>query len=167
MKIKVWIHFFIGDTEGNNKLLGHYPGNKKQVCCPYCDCHCNYNDLTNPNPSCVYTTIAEMREAKRVKRENVKEGLALLKSMSRYDIKNALTCKDLPLSDIERGPWGMTPPKLLHAGGQGVTLYIFESLCNPIGYGKVRDEIDKLHVRIYMIIKRPVSYTHLTLPTKA
>jgi hypothetical protein len=31
VKIKVWIHYFIGDTEGNNKWLGHYPGNKKQV----------------------------------------------------------------------------------------------------------------------------------------
>ncbi len=40
-----------------------------------------------------------MREAKQAKRENLKEGLALLKSMSKYDIKNALTCKDLPLSD--------------------------------------------------------------------
>ena len=28
VKIKVWIHYFIGDTEGNNKWLGHYPGNK-------------------------------------------------------------------------------------------------------------------------------------------
>ena len=27
--VKVWIHFFIGDTEGNNKWLGHYPGNRK------------------------------------------------------------------------------------------------------------------------------------------
>ena len=31
VKIKVWIHYFIGDTEGNNKWLGHYPGNKKQI----------------------------------------------------------------------------------------------------------------------------------------
>jgi hypothetical protein len=99
VKIKVWIHYFIGDTEGNNKFLGHYPGNKKQVCRPYRDCHCNYDDLMNPNPSCVYTTIDEMREAKQAKRHNVQEGLALLKSMSRYDIKNALPCKDLPLSD--------------------------------------------------------------------
>ncbi len=29
--IKVWIHYFIGDTEGNDKWLGHYPGNKRQV----------------------------------------------------------------------------------------------------------------------------------------
>ena len=154
VKIKVWIHFIIGDTEGNNKLLGHYPGNKKQVCRPYRDCRCSYDDLKNPNPSCVYTTIAEMREAKRVKRENVQDGLALLKSMSRYDIKNALTCKDLPLSDMESGPWGITPPELLHAGGQGVIKYVFESLSYQIGSGKDRDEIDKLHVRIYMIIKR-------------
>ncbi len=28
VKVKVWIHFFIGDTEGNNKWLGHYPGNR-------------------------------------------------------------------------------------------------------------------------------------------
>ena len=95
-----------------------------------------------------------MREAKRAKRENLKEGLALLKSMSRYDIKNALTCKDLPLSDNERGPWGMTPPELLHASGQGVITYIFESLSYQIGSGMDRDEIDKLHVIIYMIIKR-------------
>ncbi len=31
VKIKVWIHYFIGDIAGNNKWLGHYPGNKRQV----------------------------------------------------------------------------------------------------------------------------------------
>ncbi len=25
--VKIWIHYFIGDTEGNNKWLGQYPGN--------------------------------------------------------------------------------------------------------------------------------------------
>ena len=25
--VMVWIHYFIGDTEGNNKWLGQYPGN--------------------------------------------------------------------------------------------------------------------------------------------
>ena len=24
VRVKVWIHFFIGDTEGNNKLVGQY-----------------------------------------------------------------------------------------------------------------------------------------------
>jgi len=31
VKIKVWIHYFIGDTEGFNKWLGHYPGNRKEI----------------------------------------------------------------------------------------------------------------------------------------
>jgi hypothetical protein len=96
VKLKVWIHYIIGDTEGNNKWLGHYPGNKKQICRPYHDCHCGYDELNNPNPSCVYATLDDMHEAKRVKRNNYNEGLALLKSMSRYDIKNALISKHLP-----------------------------------------------------------------------
>ena len=48
----------------------------------------------------------------------------------------------------------MTPPELLHASGQGVITYILESLSYQIGLGMDRDEIDKLHVSIYMIIKR-------------
>jgi hypothetical protein len=26
--VKIWIHYFIGDTERNNKWLGQYPGNR-------------------------------------------------------------------------------------------------------------------------------------------
>ena len=113
-----------------------------------------YDDLMNPNPSCVYVTFDNMHEAKRVKRNNYKEGLAGLKSMSRYDIKNALTCKYLPLSDQEHGANIMMPPELLHTSGSGLIKYIFESLRNQIGSGKDRDDIDKQHVRMYMIIKR-------------
>jgi hypothetical protein len=29
VKVKVWTHFFIGDIEGNNKWLGHYPRNRR------------------------------------------------------------------------------------------------------------------------------------------
>jgi hypothetical protein len=32
VKVKVWIHFFIGDNKGNNKWLGLYPGNRIQIC---------------------------------------------------------------------------------------------------------------------------------------
>jgi hypothetical protein len=35
VRVKVWIHYFIGDTKGNNKWLGPYPGNKEGVRCPY------------------------------------------------------------------------------------------------------------------------------------
>ena len=37
VNVKVWIHFFVGDIEGNNKWLGHYPGNRKQISQPYRD----------------------------------------------------------------------------------------------------------------------------------
>ena len=60
VNIRIWIYYFIGDTEGNNKWLGHYQGNLPQVHRPYRDCTCSFHELSNPNPSCVYTTMNEM-----------------------------------------------------------------------------------------------------------
>jgi hypothetical protein len=97
VNIKVWVHYFIGDTEGNNKWLGHYPGNKCQVHRPYQDCRCDFKEMSNPNPTCGYTTLSDMCSAKRLKRSDEDEGLLKLKKMSRYDIKNALTKKYMPL----------------------------------------------------------------------
>ncbi len=97
-----------------------------------------------------------MREAKQVKMNNYNEGLGLLKTMSRYDIKSALISKHLPLSDRIHGPNGMMPPEMLHVSGQGLIKYIFESLSIQIGSGQDRDYIDKLHGRIYMTIKRQI-----------
>ncbi len=37
---KFGIHYFIGDTEGNNKWLGQYSGNREGVRSPYRDCKC-------------------------------------------------------------------------------------------------------------------------------
>ncbi len=41
--VKVWIHYFIGDTEGNNKWLGQYSGNCEGVQQPYQDCKCTFD----------------------------------------------------------------------------------------------------------------------------
>ncbi len=101
VNIKIWVHYFIGDIEGNNKWLGHYPGTKGQVCWPYQDCQCDFNAMSNPNPTCVYTTLSDMCDAKRLKRIDEDQGLLKLKEMSQYDIKNALTKKYMPLSDDE------------------------------------------------------------------
>jgi hypothetical protein len=68
--VKVWIHFFIGDTEGKIKLLGQYPGNKEGVKKPYPDCNCQYDDLSNLNPKCTYRRLDKLRFAKRKKRED-------------------------------------------------------------------------------------------------
>ncbi len=51
--VKIWIHYFIDDTEGNNKWLGQYPGNHDGVKHLYCDCKCSLGDLKNTNPTCV------------------------------------------------------------------------------------------------------------------
>ena len=51
--IKVWVHFIIGDTEGNNKWLGHYPGNTRGILRPYRDCQCSFDDLGKTNPKCI------------------------------------------------------------------------------------------------------------------
>ncbi len=128
VNIKVWVHYFIGDTEGNNKWLGHYPGNKPQVHWTYQDCWCDLKEMSNLNPTCVYTTLSDMCSAKRLKRSDEDEGLLKLKKMSRYDIKNALTKKYMPLSDNIHGPYCMMPPELLHMSGRGLIKYIFESL---------------------------------------
>ena len=46
------------------------------------------------------------------------------------------------------------PLELLHTSGSGLIKYMFESLQNQMGEGKIRDGIDKLHVQIYMSLQR-------------
>jgi hypothetical protein len=110
VKVKVWIHLFIGDNEGNNKWLGHYPGNRKEICCPYGDCKCEYDQLSNTNPQCVYTTLEDMRLAKRIKLNDKRKGQDRFKLILQYDILNALTDKYMPLSDDCHGPYTICHP---------------------------------------------------------
>ena len=126
--VKVWIHYFIEDTKGNNKWLGQYPGNREGVRCPYHDCKCQFHDLSNPNPTCIYLTMDDINLAKKRKRDNEDARIEYYRSMSMYDIKNALTEKSLPLSDNIHGPYKMMPPELLHTSGSGLIMYMFESL---------------------------------------
>ncbi len=70
MCVKGLIHYFIGDTEGNYKWLGQYPGNREGVRRPYRDCKCHFHDLSNPNPNCIYLTMADNNFSKKRKRED-------------------------------------------------------------------------------------------------
>ncbi len=49
--VKIWIHYFIGDTVGNNKWLGQYSGNRDGVKRPYHDCKCSFEDLKKHEPN--------------------------------------------------------------------------------------------------------------------
>jgi hypothetical protein len=59
----------------------------------------------------------------------------------------------MPLSDDCHGPYRLMPPKLLRTSGIGLIPYMFESLHVQISCGKDRDEIDKYHIRISLIIR--------------
>ena len=63
----------------------------------------------------------EMRDSKAV-------GLLRYKQLSRHPIKNALTKKYMPLSDMHHGPSAMMPPKLLHTLMGGLLKYMFQSM---------------------------------------
>lgn len=152
--VKVWIHYFIGDTEGHNKWLGQYPGNKEGVKRPYRDCKCTYSGLNVTNPTCEYITLKDIGVTKKRKRDDADGGAFYFKSISMYDINNAFTEKHMPLSDHIHGPFKMMPPELLHTSGSGLIMYMFESLRIQIGGGRDRDFLDKQHVLISNILKR-------------
>jgi len=154
VRVKVWIHFFIGDTEGNNKWLGQYPGNRCGVKRPYRDCKCPFNVMCHPNPNCTYITLDDINVGKRRKEEDNDGGTEYFRSISSYDIDNALLEKNIPLSDDVHGPYKMMPPELLHTSGSGLIMYMFESLRYLMGGGRDRDAIDQLHIEISNHLKR-------------
>ena len=153
VRVKAWIHYFIGDTEGNNKWLGQYPGNREGVQRPYRDCTCSFDQLESSNPRCQYIRLEDIREGRRRKRDDDDKGVSYFKSVSRYDIRNALLHPHLPLSDNIHGPFKMMPPELLHTSGSGLIMYMFASLRYQLGAGKSRDLIDQQHLQVSKFIQ--------------
>ncbi len=152
--MKIWIHYFIGDTEGNNKWLGQYPGNRDGVKRPYCDCNCSFKDLKNTNPTCVYITLDNIQQDDIRKQNNDNDGKQYFKSVSCYDIKNAFLQQFMPLSDNVHGPFRMMLPELLHMSVSGLIMYMFESLRLHLGGGIDQDYIDQEHIVVSKIIQR-------------
>lgn len=152
--LKVWVHYIIGDTEGNNKWLGHYPGNNSGIARPYRDCQCCFADMARPVPKCVYTTLQEMETCRSLLETNEAEGVKAFKAISRYPIKNALLERGMQLSDAVHGPYRMTPPELLHTSGAGLIMYMFKTIAERIGAGINRDDLDKQHSRAQASLNR-------------
>ncbi len=97
VRVKVWFHNFIGDTEGNNKWLGQYPGNQERVQQPCWDCKRTFDSLKETNPTCVYITLQDVHRGKRRKQNDKDGGILYFNSVSRYDIDNAFLEKHLLL----------------------------------------------------------------------
>ncbi len=56
----------------------------------------------------MYTTLDDMKHAKKMKLSDEQEGQLHFKQISRYDIVKALKDKSLPLSDDIHGPYRIT-----------------------------------------------------------
>jgi len=155
VRAMVWIHYLIGDIEGNNKWIGHLSGGKKR---PYRDCKCSKDDMDLDNPRCKYITRDETRRArKRAKKATTKTAREkVFNDISKRDVRLALM--DLPLSDAIHGVYRMMPPELLHTSGSGLIMYIFEVLRELFGDGvkglKRRHILDRLHQQISAEISR-------------
>ena len=116
----VWIHFFIGDTQGNNTWLGHYNASCPMKR-PYRDCWCQFLDTSLAHHRCIYITLSEINQAyaEMQQASTTKEKRKHFKQISKHPIKNAFIHGNLPLSDIKHRPFQMSPPKLLHTFGSG------------------------------------------------
>ncbi len=152
--VKVWIHYFIDDNEGNNKWLGQYSGNHEGIQWPYRDCKCTFDNSNKTNPICVYPTLEDIKETKRRKRNNNDGGVQYFKLVLMYDIKNAFFERFIPLSNNVHGPFRMMPPELLHTSGSGLIMYMFESLRYHLRRGIDHDYIDQEHAVVNNMIKR-------------
>ena len=98
--------------------------------------------------------MEEMRVLNVLKQSNYELSLQRFKAISRYPIRNALTKRYMPLSDMHHGAYCMMPPELLHTSGSGLIMYMFKSLRYLMGGGKDRDAIDQLHIEISNQLKR-------------
>ena len=152
--LKIWIHYFIGDTEGHNKWLGHYSTSNSGVRRPYRDCHCSFSELSISKPSCVYSTIKELRSAETLIMNDKEKGKKRFKAMSRHYLNNALFQRGLPLSDLVHGANKMQHPEMLHTSDSGLILYMQESLQGLLPGGILRDDLDEQHIRMSAKIRR-------------
>ena len=151
---KVWIHYVIGDTSGNNRWLGHF-NSGANIQRPYRDCACDIDNMDNANPTCTYLTRQDYHSHMSLRSciEGTREKLDFDSTVSKNPIRNAFMNENVPLSDLTCGIYRMTPPERLHTTCEGCTKYMFESLLKTIlnctdGCNLIR-EIENEHFTIH------------------
>ena len=154
--VKVWIHYVIGDTQGNNEFVGQYNSSAKFQM-QYRDCKCPWRLMNLSNPDCCYIKPEDI-EVVRKRAESARSDTAKQaewKKISKHDIVNAWMQNGVPLSDIVYGIYRMLPPELLHTTSEGITEYMLSSFKKTVndmekGGGKdVVEEIEKLHQQMH------------------
>ena len=134
--VKFWIHCVIGDTSGNNVLCGHY--NSSWSTFPYRDCLCTLHEMSRPSQDgCTYLKWSDITLFSSKNSSHL---------ICKHPIKNAFS--DLPLSDVDHGILGITPPECLHVFGVGIYKYAIEAIHDIIGendsYKKEKESMDIL-----------------------
>jgi hypothetical protein len=157
--VKPWIHFFVGDTSGNNHWLGHFNGSGN-ITRPYRDYECTFVDMDNPHPSYNYIKRAQYHDHKLSQTlVHTKKAKKEIDSFfSKQPIDNAFMNPNLPLSNLIYGCYRMFPPEVLHTLDEGVLMYMIGSLkltIGDVGQGKIlKNDIENLHHTIHHEIKR-------------
>jgi hypothetical protein len=162
---KVWIHFFMGDTSGHNRWLGHF-NSGANIQRLYHDCKCSIDDMEKSDPTCIYLTTDDYHQhiALQSTLDAQRDKINLDASLSKNPIRNAFMNANIPLSDLKCGVYGMTPPERLHTTCEGCTKYIFESLLETItkcteGNALIRD-MGLLHYTLHFECSRNSERDH-------
>jgi hypothetical protein len=156
---KVWIHYCVGDSKGNNRWLGHFnrSGNLNY---PYQDCNCQMWDMDKPTATCQYITrqdyLAQKIQIEACTNESAKRDVC--KEFSKHNIVNVCMHEDLSLFDQLHGIYHMTSPEQLHTTSEDLTKYTIDSLCNTIsnvGDGKkLLTKTENLHHTLHFDLKK-------------
>jgi hypothetical protein len=117
---KAWTHFCVGDSQGNNRWLGHYNGSDN-LNLSYQDWHCAFTDMDDANPRCVYHTRQDYYKQKSMIQHCTNESSKkdVCKLFSKHNMVNAFMDNDLPLSDQKHGIFHMSPTERLHTTSEG------------------------------------------------
>jgi hypothetical protein len=117
-----WIHFIIGDIEGNNQLVGAFQDNSGRTCRPNRMCKCP--GFISDTYECEWVEISEFIAAKeqyKTLASSRRKGEAdkLMKKISRHNIRSVWE-RGVPLSDRIYGINVLCPPEMLHTFGVGI-----------------------------------------------
>ena len=157
VRCRLFVHFFVGDMEGNRSLLGHYK-NSTTSKRPHYDCNCPPGEgMSNPNPTCTYTTREDKRRIKRMRLDHAGaysnvDIAAEFKNISRYEIDTIFEHPDFPLSDNVYGANRMMPIEMLHGSWSGTMVYMLNTLGNMFGTSsqakKDLNQLDKTRLEL-------------------
>ena len=165
VKVKVWIHYIVGDISGNNVLLGSY--NNANANCPYRDCTCPSAKFPDPNADC---TLIRKADIDQLKKENNRIGL---QAVSKHNIRNAFDT--IPTGNPTDGIYHLTPPETMHTIDSGIAPRIIQNIGPKLKEKRPAELMNNVHLLLVRshqkqsersASSRPQSRNHIWETTK-